>query len=78
HAEVSSACVWVKTRPASSTGGLGVGAMRARWVPQRFSASRQPPDPGFVHTNKIRSPQVYTAYRLAFHQHLTTIINPLA
>ncbi|WP_309736098.1 hypothetical protein, partial [Chamaesiphon sp. OTE_75_metabat_556] len=44
--------------PRSSTGGLGVGAMRARWVPQRFSASRQPPDPGSVHTRKTRNQQI--------------------
>ena len=31
------------------------------------SASRQPPDPGSVHTSKTRTLQVLIAYRLASH-----------
>jgi hypothetical protein len=48
-----------------STGDLGVGATRALEVPSRYSASRQPPDPGSVHTSKIRTSQVFISYRSA-------------
>jgi hypothetical protein len=33
--------------------------------PQRGVWGKPPPDPGSVHTNKNRKPQVFTVYRLA-------------
>jgi hypothetical protein len=49
---------------------------RRRPAFQRGDWGSEPPDPGSAHTNKIRNPQVYIAYRLAFHKHLATILIP--
>ena len=76
------------TRPVGSAEGL---RMRAPRVSRGFSASRQrrsapqrgawgtdPPDPGSAPARKVCLLQVLIVCRLANHQHLATILNPLA